>query len=74
MAIEVIDYRRCTHCQICVQACPMGVFRVMGRRVFMGYREDCQTCFLCEMLCPEKAIYVGPERGTIGGVPIPLPY
>jgi NAD-dependent dihydropyrimidine dehydrogenase PreA subunit len=32
------------------------------RLVRIAYRDDCQTCFLCELDCPENAIYVGPMR------------
>lgn len=74
MSIELIDYRKCTHCRICIDSCPTAVFRMIGKRVYISRKEDCQTCFLCEIDCPEDAIYVGPERGTIGGRPIPLPY
>jgi len=74
MAIEMIDYHKCTHCRICIDSCPTAVFRMIGKRVYISRGEDCQTCFLCEIDCPEDAIYVGPERGTIGGQPIPLPY
>ena len=74
MTIDAIDYAKCTHCRICVDSCPMAVFRIIGKRVYISWQEDCQTCFLCEIDCEEDAIYVGHERGTIGGQPIPLPY
>ena len=30
------------------------------RRPFVKYVRDCQSCFLCELSCPSKAIYVTP--------------
>ena len=40
------------------------VFRTLPekRLVRIAYPEDCQTCFACELDCPEGAIYVGPMR------------
>lgn len=29
-----------------------------GSKAFVKYLEDCMTCYLCEIGCPEKAIYV----------------
>ncbi|MDP2931293.1 MAG: FAD-dependent oxidoreductase [Chloroflexota bacterium] len=33
-----------------------------GSKAFIKYLRDCMTCFLCEIDCPEEAIYVSPER------------
>ncbi|HUL24010.1 MAG TPA: FAD-dependent oxidoreductase [Thermodesulfobacteriota bacterium] len=33
-----------------------------GSRAFIKYLEDCMTCYTCEKDCPEKAIFVSPER------------
>jgi NADPH-dependent glutamate synthase beta subunit-like oxidoreductase len=37
-----------------------------GSRAFIKYLEDCMTCYTCERDCPEKAIYVSPERISVG--------
>ncbi len=49
---------------ICFEICPCDVFRkVDGRRLFrIAYQGDCQTCFACELDCPEDAIDVDPMR------------
>lgn len=59
-----IDERACTGCGICVQVCPMDVFRLDDRdsKAFIKYFRDCQSCFLCEVECGEDAIYVSPYR------------
>ncbi len=33
-----------------------------GSRAVITYPDDCQLCLFCERDCPQKAIYVSPER------------
>jgi NAD-dependent dihydropyrimidine dehydrogenase PreA subunit len=62
--IESIDEQKCTGCDICFTVCPCDVSRPVPekRLVRNAYRDDCQTCFACELDCPEQAIHVGPVR------------
>lgn len=62
--IDSIDDEKCSGCNICFQICPCDVFRpIEGERlVRIVYREDCQTCFACEIDCPEGAIHADPLR------------
>ena len=62
--IDSIDEQRCNGCNICIKVCPCDVFRLVPgqRRARIAYRDDCQTCFACELDCPELAIDVGPMR------------
>ena len=64
MGIRRIDETLCNGCAICVDNCPLDVLRmdVQRKKAFIKYLEDCQSCFLCEKECPEKAIYVSPWR------------
>jgi NAD-dependent dihydropyrimidine dehydrogenase PreA subunit len=32
------------------------------KKAFIKYIRDCQSCFLCELECPQDAIYVTPFR------------
>lgn len=59
--IEIIDAATCTACNICVAACPTNVFdAVPGGPPRIARQDDCQTCFMCELYCPEDALYVAP--------------
>lgn len=55
---------RCKGCSYCVEYCPRGVlalsrtFNAKGYHTPYAIKEgDCATCGLCEVLCPEFAIY-----------------
>lgn len=59
--IEIVSAARCTGCNICVTACPTNVFApVPGGPPRIARQADCQTCFMCELYCPEDALYVAP--------------
>jgi len=62
MGIRKIDLRLCSGCGLCVDFCPMDVFRIDEEtgKAFIKYLRDCQSCFLCERDCPEGATYVVP--------------
>lgn len=67
--IEIISATRCTGCNICVAACPTNVFeaRPAGPPA-IARQDDCQTCFMCELYCPEDALYVAPTAGAPQGL------
>ena len=56
--IELIDAERCTSCNICVTACPTNVFDKTDGIPVIARQSDCQTCFLCELYCPDDALFV----------------
>jgi NAD-dependent dihydropyrimidine dehydrogenase PreA subunit len=67
--IELVSTERCTECNICVQVCPMNVFdRVTGAVPVVARQDDCQTCFMCELYCPEDALYVSPDTSAVATV------
>ncbi|MGA0543116.1 4Fe-4S binding protein [Neotabrizicola sp. VNH66] len=67
--IEVISASRCTGCNICVTACPTNVFEaVKGGIPQIARQEDCQTCYMCEVWCPEDALYVAHDADAVTGI------
>lgn len=62
MGVRHIDLILCTGCKICVDRCPMDVFRFNKetKKAYIKYLTDCQSCMLCERLCPVGAVYVEP--------------
>jgi NAD-dependent dihydropyrimidine dehydrogenase PreA subunit len=58
--IEVIDTETCTSCNICVNVCPTNVFDKTDGVPVIARQSDCQTCFLCELYCPDDALFVSP--------------
>ncbi|GBC81903.1 NAD(P)H-quinone oxidoreductase subunit I, chloroplastic [bacterium HR10] len=56
---------RCKGCRFCVEFCPRHVLAMSDRFNSKGYHvpaviaeELCTDCKMCELLCPEFAIYV----------------
>jgi 2-oxoglutarate ferredoxin oxidoreductase subunit delta len=74
-----IIVERCKGCGFCVEYCPLDVLRISERFNKKGYhypevaKEDvCVDCNLCEVICPEFAIYsqnVTDENGPAAGDP-----
>lgn len=66
MAIKSIDPGLCNGCGICVNSCPMDVFRLdrETRMAIIKYPEDCMLCGWCLVDCPEAAVTVTPDKGA----------
>jgi len=54
----------CDGCETCVSACPTHVLDAApgGGAPVIARLDQCQTCFLCELYCPQDAIFVGPDQ------------
>lgn len=60
--IELISASKCISCNMCVKICPTNVFDSVTDDIpLISRKEDCQTCFMCELYCPVDALYVAPE-------------
>jgi NAD-dependent dihydropyrimidine dehydrogenase PreA subunit len=65
--IELIVSDRCTNCGDCIAVCPTNVLDPgQAGAPVLARVDDCQTCFMCELYCPEDALYVAPiaDRGA----------
>ena len=69
MALERIDYEKCTDCGMCYEVCVMDVFGKFGGKIYTPYLKDCITCFQCHLVCKSGAIVLNLERAQ----PIPPP-
>ncbi|MCP4751482.1 MAG: ferredoxin family protein [Proteobacteria bacterium] len=60
--IQAQNQEKCSGCGTCAEICPLDVFRMDPVRDVSSikYRDDCQTCYTCELECPEQAIYINP--------------
>ncbi len=61
--VSVIN-ERCKGCGFCIEYCPSDVLEISTEFNAKGYHypvvkkeEDCINCGLCEMLCPDFAIW-----------------
>ena len=46
----------CTHCGICVEACPNHGIHLDDDGIVFDKRDTCDACGSCEDACPEGAI------------------
>ena len=66
MKIKIyIDKERCKGCGICVEVCQTSVLEISEEQNTQGYSfpvaavpDECISCGLCEMLCPDFAIWI----------------
>jgi len=66
MKIKIhINEERCKGCGICVEVCQTSVLEISDEKNSQGYfvpvaryPDKCISCSLCEMLCPDFAIWI----------------
>jgi len=55
----VIDYDKCTNCNLCVNLCRFDAISEINNKV-MIFEGSCDGCFLCSRVCPAQAIKMVP--------------
>ena len=70
MARLYIDEEICKGCGLCVYYCARGVFEMTSKLNKKGFAfagaahpEKCTACKLCEINCPDLAIFVEADPG-----------
>ncbi|MFP4403046.1 MAG: ferredoxin family protein [Candidatus Woesearchaeota archaeon] len=58
MAKPIIDEKKCTNCNTCVDICPVNVFEKGEKTAIVKLPDECIGCRACEVQCPELAIVV----------------
>lgn len=58
MPYVTLDLDTCTACQICLKACPMGVFAKQGDKIAVVEPNQCIICRACEAMCLPDSIVV----------------
>lgn len=63
----VIKPAWCKGCGICVAFCPMKVLTLENEKVVMTDVDKCTQCGMCELRCPDYAIYLGRKKNEKQG-------
>ena len=60
---------RCKSCEFCIEFCPRRILELSDDFNTRGYHppmvaenDGCIACRLCELICPEFAIYITEEK------------
>jgi len=60
-----IDEKICKGCQLCIHFCPKNVFQMGDKVNDKGFaipevvnENKCTKCKLCELICPDLAVFV----------------
>ena len=55
----IIDFKRCTGCGECYEACPQEVYdKPVDGKTVVAREDDCVGCQACVSACPEEAITI----------------
>lgn len=58
-----IEPAYCKGCGYCVEFCPADVLELVNDKVHIKNIDSCTKCGLCEMRCPDYAIYLEKVEG-----------
>lgn len=60
MSVQRYNINNCIGCQMCVNICPMDVFRFNTdvKKSVIAYPENCQSCGQCFVHCPGHSLTI----------------
>lgn len=58
----ILNTNWCKGCGICVEYCPKKILTLKDSKIEVEDIESCILCGLCELRCPDYAIYI--EKDT----------
>jgi ferredoxin len=53
-AKSFIASKKCTHCNLCLEECPVNAIKIVDNRCYWSYK--CESCMKCMNICPKRAI------------------
>jgi NAD-dependent dihydropyrimidine dehydrogenase PreA subunit len=63
MAFKVtVDRKKCTGCEECLEACTVGMFRMINGKASPLTDRECMGCESCAGVCDENAVTVTDTR------------
>ena len=68
MSVQRYNINNCIGCQMCVNICPMDVFRfnTEQRKSVIAYPENCQSCGQCFVNCPDHSLTISNDMYGYG--------
>jgi 2-oxoglutarate ferredoxin oxidoreductase subunit delta len=54
----VTNKKWCKGCGICVEFCPKNVLELKNGIIDIARPDDCISCGMCELRCPDLAIFL----------------
>lgn len=58
----VVNPAWCKGCGICAEFCPKKVLKIVKEKVTVAALDECIKCGMCELRCPDYAIYLEEAR------------
>lgn len=55
----IANEKWCKGCGVCARYCPKKVLEVSRGKIKIVKPDECIKCGLCELRCPDYAIYLG---------------
>lgn len=64
MSVRRSDVNKCIGCQMCIDICPMDVFRYNSelKKSVIAYPDNCQSCAQCFYNCPTGSLKMANDQ------------